>query len=118
LERGHLGRSAVEVGGACQGFLQPRGSRAVAALVRARSAGFKPRSRVSTTHTGAQWTGRHTHGLHNSVSAVKDLLGLDISQACNASATKTIAAHPASAAQTFCVADFTVGMMSAEDSAR
>jgi len=70
------------------------------------------------THTGAQWTGRHTHGLHNSVSAVKDLLGLDISQACNASATKTIAAHPASAAQTFCVADFTVGMMSAEDSAR
>ena len=43
----------------------------VAAPVRARTAGFQPRSWVSTTHPGAQWTARPTNSLRLSVSAVK-----------------------------------------------
>jgi len=71
LARGHPGRSAVEVGGACQGFLQPRGSRAVAAPVRARSTGFKPKDRVHTSNSGAQWTARPTLILRFCVFALK-----------------------------------------------
>jgi len=37
-----------------RGFFRPGGSRAVAALIRARTAGFQPRSRVSTEPTPAR----------------------------------------------------------------
>jgi hypothetical protein len=44
-------------------FLGPGGSRAVAAPVRARTVGFRPRRRVSMTHPGAPLTARPTDSL-------------------------------------------------------
>jgi len=63
LERGHLGRSARKVGGACQGFFRPGGARAVAAPVRARKTRFKPIGWASASGSGAQWTARPTDSL-------------------------------------------------------
>ena len=60
LARGHLGRSAHKVSGAVRGLFRPGWSPAVAGLVRARSTGFKPKDRVHTSNTGAQWTARPT----------------------------------------------------------
>jgi len=43
-----------------RGLFRPGWPRAVAALVRARTTGFKPKYRVRTSNSGAQWTARPT----------------------------------------------------------
>jgi hypothetical protein len=45
--------------------------RLVAAPVRARKTGFKPKDRVRTSNSGAQWTARPTLTLRVNISAVK-----------------------------------------------
>jgi len=71
LERGAPAPLSVRL----EGRLSPRPEsgtrRAVAALVTARSTGFKPNDRVRTSNSGAQWTARPTLTLRLSVSAVK-----------------------------------------------